>query len=116
MKNIQVIDRGENCIFPIYQATEEEFQRIFPEQGQDIEFIEDFIKRMGRRAAGLILTRIWERPILKFEAMGIHGTLFYEYADRRHHFPDSKRECDLSRTVLNDAQRIMMQRFREREN
>jgi len=41
-KNIQVIDGAINCHYPIYSIEEEYFNLIFP-NGQDIEFIEDFI-------------------------------------------------------------------------
>ena len=49
MKNIQVIDGAMNTTFSIFQAT-------------DVEF----------KAA---LRNIWERPIRKQDAHGIHGTL-----------------------------------------
>src|SRR4051794_40073728 len=34
------------------------------------------------------------RPILKRDAQGVHGTLYFEYADRRQSLPESKREVD----------------------
>ena len=107
MKNIQVIDRAENCIFPIYQVTDKEFSVLFPGDRQDIEYAEDFAARVGHHAAGKILQKIWERPIRKQDIVGLHGTLFYEYEDRRTHFPVSQRECDFSHSVLNEAQRKM---------
>jgi len=30
MKNIQVIDRADNCTYSIFGATDEEFESIFP--------------------------------------------------------------------------------------
>jgi hypothetical protein len=58
MKNIQVIDRGLNCTFSIFQATDEEFALLFPEAGQDIQYAED----LDFIAIGDALDRIWERP------------------------------------------------------
>ena len=37
MKNIQIIDRAENATFSLFQATDEEFDAIFPGDGQDME-------------------------------------------------------------------------------
>jgi hypothetical protein len=50
MKNIQIIDGAENCTFSIFQATEEEFQVIFPKADQDIEFSEDLFGRLMKTA------------------------------------------------------------------
>ncbi len=46
MKNIQVIDGADNSTYSIFAATEDEFEIIFP-VGTDIEFIEDFVDRVG---------------------------------------------------------------------
>jgi hypothetical protein len=105
LKNIQIVDRAENATFSVFQATDEEFAVIFPADGQDIEFIEDFIARCGNDYAGRVLSPIWERPILKRDAQGIHGTLYYEYEARRHHLPASKREVDWDELAINPAQR-----------
>jgi hypothetical protein len=94
LKNIQIIDRAENATFSLFQATDEEFDAIFPGEGQDMELIEDFTERIGEEQALRILLPVWERPILKRDAQGIHGTLYYEYADRRRYLPASKREVD----------------------
>jgi len=100
VKNIQVIDGADNCTFSIFQATDEEFAWLFPEPGQDIQFAEDIIIPAGQTIAGL-----WERPIRKADAMGIHGTIFYQFEKKRRHFPASKREQDWNSSSLNDAQR-----------
>jgi hypothetical protein len=106
LKNIQIIDRAENATFSIFQATDDEFSAIFPAFGQDIEFIEDFIARCGGDdQAGVILKPVWERPILKRDAHGIHGTLYYEYGDRRKYLPATKREVDWDEGAMNGAQR-----------
>jgi hypothetical protein len=104
MKNIQIIEGAANATFSVFQATDEEFGLIFP-QDRDIEFVEDFIERVGQDTAGVVLAPLWKRPILKREAQGIHGTLFYEWEDRREHFPASKREVDLDERGINEAPR-----------
>lgn len=48
---------------------------------------------------------MWDRPVLKAQANGIHGTLFYEFAERRHLYPASKRERDTDPSSITDAQR-----------
>jgi hypothetical protein len=68
-----------------------------------MELIEDFVERVGEEQAGRILRPIWERPILKRDAQGIHGTLYYEYADRRQYLPTTKREVDWDDSSIADA-------------
>lgn len=111
MKNIQVIDGAENATFSLFQATDEEFALIFPGPGQDIEFIEDFLKRAGEQQAGAVLKPIWQRPIRKSDASGLHGTLFFEWEKRRKHFPASKREIDTPSHAINAAQRALFARL-----
>jgi hypothetical protein len=101
---VQIIDGAVNATFSVFQASEEEFEAIFP-NGRDMEFIEDFIQRIGERNADAILSAIWERPILKRDAQGLHGTLFYGWADRREHYPSTKREVDWNEDAINNAQR-----------
>jgi hypothetical protein len=93
MKNVQVIDGADNTKYPIYAAPEDDFDMIFP-NGADLEFIEDFVDRVGEEAARKILTAMWDRPILKEDAMGIHGTLFYELAEKKRKFYPMKRFSD----------------------
>jgi len=102
MKNVQVIDGAENCTFSIFQVTDEEFGWLFPEPGQDMQFSEDVMIPDGRTIAGL-----WDRPIRKQDAMGIHGTVFFEFERKRHLFPASKREADWRSSAINTAQRAM---------
>ena len=89
MKNIQVIDGADNCTFPVFQVTDDEFALIFPDPGQDIQFSEDLDER-----ALQALIPAWNRPIMKTNAMGIHGTLFYHFDEKRQYFPKTKRERD----------------------
>lgn len=93
MKNIQIVDSAENCLFSIYSATEEEYKIIFPD-GTDIEFIEDFFIRAGEKTAIEITNKLWGRPQNKKEIIGIHGTLFYGFCSRKCYFP-TKKECEM---------------------
>lgn len=106
MKNIQIIDAAINSTFSIFQATDEEFDAIFPNYA-DMEFIEDFIARSGEEKAGAILGPLWERPILKRDIDGLHGTLFYGWSDRRRYYPSTKREADTDEAYINSSQRAL---------
>jgi hypothetical protein len=108
MKNIQIIDRARNATFSIFQATEDEYHALFPD-GRDMEVIEAVIERFGEAETGQILSPLWSRPILKSEAQGIHGTLFYDYGDDRDIFPDTMREVDWNEGAINQAQRELFQ-------
>jgi hypothetical protein len=105
LKNIQIIDGALNATFSIFRATEDEFAAIFAAAGQDMEFIEDFTARVGDERALQILKPVWERPILKRDAQGIHGTLYYEYESKRKYLPKTKREVDWDDQAINSAQR-----------
>ena len=111
VKNIQIIDGAANAAFSLFQATEEEFNAIFPD-GQDIELLEDLIDRLGDEAAGAVLTSVWDRPILKRDAQGIHGTLFFDNEHRKAHIPTSKREIDWDSRSINQAQQDLFARHR----
>ena len=103
LKNIQVIDAADNCSYSIFQATASEFEKIFPGEGQDIEYIEDFYERQSDRADE-ILSSIWQRPIKKKDTKGIHGTLYYGMQNRKQYYV-GKREKDLDPMYMNEAQR-----------
>lgn len=104
MKNIQIIDGASNASFSVFQATDEEFAELFPGDDQDMDVIEDVIDRLGEGRAIALLTPLWSRPILKREAQGIHGTLFYDREQRGWVLPPSKREVDLDPGSINSAQ------------
>ena len=104
MKNIQVIDGALNCTFSIFQATEEEFALLFPEPRQDIQYAEDLALLLRQEEVGAALGRIWERPIRKQDALGIHGTLFYGL-DRYKTYYRAKREDAVDPSAVNQAQR-----------
>jgi hypothetical protein len=84
--------------------TDREFKAVFP-GGRDLAFIEDVAKRLGTKRAGRILRPVWDRPILKKDVSGLHGTLFYEFAKKKEYFPRSRREVDWNELSINEAQR-----------
>ena len=104
MKNIQVIDGAANCTFSIFQATEEEFALLFPESGQDIQYAEDLPLLAKHDEVDAALERVWQRPIRKQDALGIHGTLFYEL-ERYKTLYREKRESAVDPGAINQAQR-----------
>jgi hypothetical protein len=111
MRNIQIIDGAANATFSVFQATEDEFAVIFP-GGRDMEFADDLIDRLGPQEADRVLTALWERPILKRDATGIHGTLFYDADERREFMPASMRETDWDERFINEAQRRLFREHR----
>ncbi len=111
MKNIQIVDGAANATFSIFQATDDEFAIIFPDD-RDIEIADELFDRLGEGEAKRVLSALWERPILKREANGIHGTLFYDANERREFLPQSKREIDWDERYINEAQRALFRRNR----
>jgi hypothetical protein len=109
MKNVQIIDGASNATYSLFQATDDEFAAIFPE-GRDMEMVEALIERLGDDEAARVLTPLWDRPILKREAVGLHGTLF---DNERRRLPASKREVDWDERSINPAQRELYSRHRE---
>jgi len=103
MKNILIVDFAINATFSVFQATDEEYATLFP-NGQD-EVIEDVVERVGEVVTGEIFSRVWERPILKRDAQGIHATLIYDQPSRRDYLPFSRREVDWDEGSINQAQR-----------
>jgi hypothetical protein len=97
-KNIQVIDGANNSMYPVYIIIEKDFLLIFPNE-QDVEFIEDFVSRIGNTATK-ILKKLWEGEMDKKSINGIHGTLFYELSFKKKHYP-SKKESEAI-VVLNN--------------
>lgn len=111
MKNIQIIDGAANATFSIFQAAEDEFATIFP-NGSDMEIADDLVERVGEDEASRVLEALWQRPILKRDAMGIHGTLLYDGDDRREFLPSSRREVDWDERFVNEAQRKLFRAHR----
>ena len=77
------------------QFTDEQFALLFPEEGQDIEFIEDVWERLSRKQWKRAFSGAWSRPVRKPDAQGIHGTLFYQLEYKKKFYP-SKRESDVA--------------------
>jgi hypothetical protein len=114
VKNIQVIDGADNATYSIFQATDDEFAAIFPGLDQDLEVVEDYVARVGEDEASETLSRLWERPIYKHNVEGIHGTLFYDYKEKAKYLPKSRREIDRAAGQINEAERALYARLRER--
>jgi len=112
MKNIQIFDGADNATFSVFQVTDEEFAQIFPGPGQDIEFIEDLVERLGDAETGVLMSSVWARPILKRDIHGLHGTLFYEFESKKKYFPATKREVDIDPSFVNAAQRELFEKHR----
>jgi hypothetical protein len=110
MKNIQIIDGARNATFSVFEATDDEFAAMFPND-RDMELAEDLFERLGETEAVRILAPLWNRPILKRDAMGLHGTLFYDNEGRI--VPPSKREIDWEDGAINVAQRALFSRHCE---
>jgi len=94
-RNVQVIDGARNCTFDIFSTPEEDFGQIFPADGQDIEFIGDFLARVGEAEGLRILTAMWDSREDKKRVHGIHGTLFYELDFKKEFYP-TKRESEMT--------------------
>lgn len=93
MKNIQVIDGAMNCVYDIFSASDSDFQEIF-RPGEDIAFIDEVIRRHRGRKKQLeaVLARIWKRRIMKRQARGIHGLLFYELPEKKAYYATRRDE------------------------
>ena len=71
---------------------------------QDIQYVEDLVHLAEQTEINSALRRIWERPIRKSEAQGIHGTLFYQL-ERYKKWYREKREDAIEPSAINSAQR-----------
>lgn len=91
MKNIQVIDGALNAVYDIFSATDEEFALVFPD-GQDIAFIGEVLERGSKKELDAAFEHIWRRRIPKRDAVGIHGTLFYELDHKKPYYPTRRDE------------------------
>jgi len=89
MKNIQVIDGAQNCVYDIFAATEDEFALVFP-LGTDIAFIDEVYENVDEQLLDAAFKCIWQRPVQKSQANGIHGTLFYELEEKKIYYPTRK--------------------------
>ncbi|MDP4078975.1 hypothetical protein, partial [Acidovorax sp. A1169] len=86
VKNIQIIDGADNCVFDIFQASDDEFSVIF-KKATDIAFIDEIYEAGDSKELDDIFSKIWKRPIKKIDAMGIHGIIFYELGNKKIYYP-----------------------------
>jgi hypothetical protein len=93
MKNIQAIDGANNATFSIFEATDEEFDLLFP-HGTDIAFREDIEGRLTEQQINDIFRALWSRPVDKKTVQGIHGTYFVDLDQRKVFFP-TRKEADV---------------------
>lgn len=91
MKNIQVIDGADNCVYDVFAASDDDHSLLFP-GGTDVAFAEDFEGRADIEQVEGALARLWLNRVPKALAMGIHGTLFYELPEKRGYYPSRKDE------------------------
>ena len=97
MRNIQVIDEARNCRYDIFQISGDDFAMLFPGEGQDIEFAEDFFARNANAEA--IFNGLWRVRLDKKNVAGIHGTLFCGMLYKRRYYP-TKREDEMVTSYL----------------
>jgi hypothetical protein len=90
MKNVQIIDGAENTEYAIHAFTDEEFALVFPEPGQNIEFAEDVVARLGAHEAERALGGFLARRVDKADVRGIHGTLFFELGRKKKYYPTKR--------------------------
>ncbi|CAM3746105.1 hypothetical protein [Paracidovorax anthurii] len=91
MKNIQIIDGAQNCVYDIFSASDEDFALIFPD-GADIAFIDEIYATNDKRILDAAFNNIWKQRIKKSEAQGIHGIIFYELEKKKVYYPTRKDE------------------------
>lgn len=102
MKNVLIIDGAENCEYAIYSMTQEEFAVVFPENNQNVEFIEDLVDRVGDDGVANLLTPVWGRGVRKSEVNGIHGTLFYQLYWKKKFYP-TKNDMEMVLALDGDS-------------
>ncbi len=91
MKNIQIIDAAINCVYDIFQISNDGFNLIFKEDAdvafiEDLEVSDDWVKIMP------YLSEMWTRRIPKKDVNGIHGVLFYQLLEKKKYYPSLKDE------------------------
>lgn len=89
MKYIQLIAGNHNATYPVCGCEDRDFFQLFPNE-QDIEFIEDFAKRVGDEKAREICEKLRKNLVEKREIEGLHGTLFFELEYKKRYYPTKK--------------------------
>jgi hypothetical protein len=95
MKTILVIDGAENCAYDHFQTTDEFFAVLFPNDGQNIEFIEDFRERHPEDNFASHFDQLWASPVRKKDVRGVDGVLFFEMLHKKRYYPN-KKDSDLN--------------------
>ena len=88
MKNIQVIDGGDNCVYDIFQIEDADFLQLFGSD-TDIAFAEDFELRDDLAP---VFERLWINRIPKVDVQGIHGTYLVGLVRKKAYYPTRKDE------------------------
>ena len=91
MKNIQIIDGAQNCVYDIFSATDDEFALVFSE-GRDIAFIDEIYAEGDSQLLDVAFKNIWQRRVKKSEAKGIHGIIFYELEKKKVYYQTRRDE------------------------
>jgi hypothetical protein len=86
MKNIQIIDGADNCVYDVFAATETEFRLIF-KSNTNIAFINEVYMNGDKLKLDKAFEKIWKRRLNKQEINGIHGTIFYELDFKKAFYP-----------------------------
>jgi len=89
MKNIQIIDGADNCVYDIFAATDDEFSLIFPNH-TDIAFINEVYEKGDAVILDAAFRNIWKRRVSKRDVVGIHGIIFYESDGKMIYYPSRK--------------------------
>lgn len=91
MKNIQIIDGAQNCVYDIFAATDEEFALVFAE-GTDIAFIGEVYAKGDEKLLDAAFNNLWGRRVKKSDVQGIHGIIFYELDEKKAYYPTRRDE------------------------
>ena len=91
MKNIQIVDGAQNCVYDIFAATDDEFAVIFP-PGTDIAFVDEVYARGQSDLLDAVFNNIWQRRLPKADVIGIHGIVFYELDKKMVYYPTRRDE------------------------
>ena len=99
MKHIQVIDSAINCSYSLYAVDDSDFAIIFPKPGQNVEFMEEIVERLGETLMGQLVLRSTTLRMDKTTVVGIRGTLFFGLLNKRKYYPN-KRDDDIDGPAL----------------
>lgn len=91
MKNVLVIDGAKNCVYDIFEFSDDQFAIIFPDS-TDVAFFDEVEKNNVPEAVEKAFDGVWMRRVPKSKVAGIHGTLFYELEFKKAYYPSRKDE------------------------